>query len=572
MEGSDGAGGGKKRFLLSLVIIFFSFEIVGAQSQVPSSTDVKTFPLANVSTFSVSPAFTAQNQIIDFIVTVENAGNVPINATPFVNITDSSNTTISNVTFTPLTILVGNNATFVGPWNTNGYPIGDYKGVVVVNYTSNITPPMEATFRIQAVAPPTGGGRRSRLTPPQNLTPPEELLPTLPVILEPLDEDFGESRISFEKYPVLEEVRPGESTTADVLVSNIGDAGIAQMSERVEGVPSEWVIVRSDDGVLEAGESRGVNMGFTVPAGAFPGNYRVSVVLEGEDSEVRTFFILRVKPYPAELERPSITRRVVIDLKESTSKISLKVENAGRFIKRLEIVEDVPKEIASNYNQLDFSVLPSEIIEADPIIKWSIGDIDFFETRTLTYESPITLQEYSPYVNWPIKQINILYDITSPKDDLEISRAEIKTLSPGKKEKLKVTISNTGVIPVNFSISAAPPAGWKIDPEFIAERIAPSSETTIDFEVSAPDEAGFGIYTVAIRLSYNGRTLNKDVVIFVGEPSFELPTWAIASLVLALLVGAGILARREYLKRREIYREEDISTIHKLEEEIMEEQ
>jgi hypothetical protein len=529
--------------LLSLLSVLAS--PASAQStNVTSTTSVNPLALANVSAFSVTPAFTSQNQFIDFSVPVKNIGNLPINASAAINITNSSNSTISNLTFSNISILVGDDGLFIQSWNTNNYPLGDYRGVVVVYYDGKSTSPVEAPFKIQTVTPPIIRRSGSSGPPPTNITPPEELLPELPPIIPPEEQPLGEARIRFVKYPVLKEMRPGGVATADILISNIGDVNISRLSVDIEDMPKEWVVVKTEDMELNAGGLEGINLGLSVPSGAWPGNYRVTVVLKSNDSIAKTFFILRVKPYPVELERPSVTRSVVVDTENSLSIASLHIENSGRFIQRLEIIEEIPKAIASNVNQVDFEVPPSDIIKSDPVVRWTFEYLDFYETRTITYKVPKTLEEYATYVNWPVRQINILYEISSAREMVEIVKVEAPTLSPGKSGNFSLTISNNADIPLDISFTLGLPSGWKTEPEVITQRFTPSSQGVLNFTITPPESTTVGIYTATLKLSYNDKVVTKDVSLFVNEPlekEFPLAKWILGALIVIAILLVIIL-------------------------------
>ena len=281
-----------------------------------------------------------------------------------------------------------------------------------------------------------------------------------------------------------------------------------------------------------------------------------------------------MKPYPAELERPSVTRRVVVDSQNGVSTIGLKVENAGRFIERLEVVEDIPKNIASHVSQIDFGVPPTEIIEADPVVRWRMDDIDFFETRTLSYEVPRTLEEHSTFVDWPLKQINILYDISPPTQEVEISHVEAETLYAGETGNITVTLVNQAVVPIVTSLSVDLPFGWEIIPSNITVDLAPESEETLTFTATAPGLATIGVYTATFKLSYNERRVTKDVSLFVGDTGSGGFPFAIlilgAVLVLTLLAIYGLI-RRIYKGRRKkkVYREDVVSTVQMMKDEMM---
>ncbi|GBE17598.1 NPCBM-associated, NEW3 domain of alpha-galactosidase [archaeon BMS3Abin16] len=574
-----------KSFVFCCVIFILSASMVSGAGTI-ASVSVNSYPLSEVLNFSVDPAFTSQNTIIDFTITLRNIGNQPINATPRINITGSGGGLVASLVLTPIEIAVGDDATFISSWNTGSNQVGIYTADMIVGYEGKTTDVVQTSFTIQAVTPPPSGGSGSTTPPvtsapgtpaaetPESVTPPAELLPVLPPLLPPVEQPLGEGRIRFVKYPIIEETRPGETTTADIVVSNIGEAEITPVDVIVSGVPNEWVEVMSDTAGLGPGDTRSINMGFSIPAGAFPGNYRVTTTLTSGESEAMTFFILRVKPYPAELERPSVTRRVVVDSEKGVSIVGLKVENAGRFIQRLDIVEEIPKDVASHVNQVDFGVPPTEIIEADPVVRWQMDDIDFFETRTLSYEVSGAFEEYSTFVDWPLRQMNILYDISPPEEIVEISRVQALTLLPGDTGNLSITLFNRAIVPISTGLVVDPPTGWRIDPANLSMVLGPESESTLNFTVTAPVRATLGVYTATFRLVYNDREAVKDVSLFVGAPSsdeFPLVIFVLGAVLVLTFIGIYSLGRRIYKGRRKktVYREDVVSTVQRIKDEMM---
>jgi len=569
----------KRAALLYLILTLASPS--GFSTSTAALVSVKPLALARIASFSVSPVFTSQNQFIDFSVVVENAGNLAVNATPFITIYSPSNNTVSNITFLPAAIEVGNNATFVSSWSTDGHPLGWYRAVAIARYANTSTGPVEVEFKIQAVTPPPaggGGGGGTVETPGGTVEGggveqpvPEELLPELPPLTPPPVQPLGEGRIMFVKYPVMKEVRPGVTETADIVVSNIG-AGVAEAIEfEVEGVPREWIDFKAEPGDLEPGGERGINMVFTIPAGAFPGNYRVAAMLHSGGSSAKTFFILRVLPYPVELERPVVARSVSVDMESSMSTVALKVENAGRFIRRLELVEEIPKDIAGSVDDVDFTIPPTQVLKADPVVEWRMEDIDFYETRRIAYKIPATPVEFEPYVNWPLRQVNIFYEISPPAEGIEISSIETSSLYPGSPGELGVRLENKGVVPLNATLFVSPPAGWEAEPESYALTLAPSSAEALNFTITPADDVSLGVYTVMLRLEYEGVAETRAVSMFVGrrEEGLEIPLVALLIALLLLLFMIGYLVRRIYRRRRKVYREDVVSTVDRLREEIM---
>lgn len=82
--------------------------------------------------------------------------------------------------------------------------------------------------------------------------------------------------------------------------------------------------------------------------------------------------------------KTTINKTIKYDEKENKSEIIITIKpKKGEIIRNLTIIEEIPKNIAENANELEFNIQPI-ILEEDPLIMWSFAKVD--EELTLTYK------------------------------------------------------------------------------------------------------------------------------------------------------------------------------------------
>lgn len=522
------------------------------------STTVTDATNAEITNFSINPKYVnmAQPQYIDFWVTVKNIGNLDIIARPYVNITHSGGS-IANITFTPQSIGPALEVVFKnGSFYTEGLEVGCYNATVVVSYDGKTTPEVKDSFCIQSTpSPPGGGGGPSPkpIVPP--MTPPS---------------------IKFAKMPVLVEVRPGTIAMESILIENPSESNVTELAVEVSGIPVGWVNITPSVISLLSGQSEALNAVIAVPLGAWPGDYRVTVILAGRD-EIRAenFFILRIKSYPSGYEKPSITRGVDVDRDGSITHVSIRVENSGRFIELIEITESIPKILAPTADSI-IPISPEvEIVERDPVLKWGLKDLDPYETRIILYEVSRILEEYSPYVYWPVGQVNIFYTLKKPlAEPIGIEKMSAPTLGPGKAGEISVTLMNFETAPIKMSAIFELPAGWKVEPDRIYDTIPPRTGITFVFTVTPSPDTVLGTYITTFRVFYDSQESSKDGTLFVTQTVWEeilrYPGALLKRSPKLLVIILAILSALFYIrkKRRKRYKREAVSAIRGIRERI----
>ncbi len=484
--------------------------------------------------FSISTTSLYQYENIEFSVTVNNTGDFSISPSGWVNISDSSNTIIATLELDPpgTAIQPGSDYTTTAGWNTGSNAIGTYTANVTMYYDGKSVSSTD-TFSIVSPPPPpaVGGG----ISPP--------IIPPLEVLLK------------FIQLPVLQEVRPGETVRTKIFIHNPTADDFGELIARISiaGVPEDWVTILPEILSLGSKESKVLDIILTIPADARAGDYKVGIDISNKRIEAENFFILRVNPHPPGYDKPSVTRIVNIDKSRGNTLISLEVKNAGNFVEEVEIIEEIPKELAQTADQIEFSIPPTEILEADPVVKWVIEDLQPYETRTISYRVPVILDEYSAYVYWPVKQTSIIYE--KPPELIEVSRISTPELFPGTTEEISIGLRNLDTKPVNLTAKLELPANWGITPDKIVTTIPPRDSSTLSFLVTPPSQAAAGTHTMTLRISYDGREFTVDSTAIVKHPSWihrfltYLLELVLALTIIVVVVFIILILRGKFMER-----------------------
>ncbi len=484
-----------------------------------ASAEVMAVPHASaeIVEFSINPTSACQYQDVDFIVTVANRGNTLILPRVQIDIFDPYNTTMATLNLeSPDTYIIeGERQDFIASWNTGDLFSGTYTARAVVHYEDKSTSEELRTFFII-----------SRPTPPAPSTPP---------ITPP-----REAWMRFTRLPVLQEVRPGETVVTSVRVEIPSSKDVKM---EVSGIPQHWIDVIPTPFLPYLQKSKSWSMIITVPSYVEPGDYMVTYTVSGEGIKGENLFILRVKPYSPGYDKPSIVRTVNIDKDKGNTLVSIRVKNSGNVVDRLEVIEDVPKSIVWSADQIKFGTSPAKILTSDPVIKWVLDDLDPYETRTISYEVPVVLGEYSPYVYWPVSQMNVIYK--KPPELIKILGMSTPYLAAGKTGEVSVTLTNQDTKPVDIAAKLELPANWGITPDKIVTTLPPMESNTLIFFVMPPVYTASGTYTITLRAPYDTQELVRDNTVVVLGPSIYrfLQAYSFLLLVPAVVIIGIVLMK-----------------------------
>lgn len=513
----EGASVWKKVAIVFLSLLFIAMpisQVYAWELSVPTEFVIVEDVSATITDFVINPASVTQYQTVEFTVTVKNTGNVLLNTSGVINISDSGDNMVKSLTLlSPSTDLgVKGTQEFTTEWNVGSTAPGTYTANATIYYDDKSTyQTSEFSITSPLVPPPLGGGV---------VTPPIVPLP--------------EALVRFTRFPILREARPGEAVVTDILVTNPTRTDFGEAKISISGIAKDWLSLTPETVFLSPRESKILNLAINPPADALPGDYKVVITISNENIHAENFFILRTKPYPPGYAKPSVTRVVEIDRERSISTITIEIKNGGSYVDVLEVVEEIPKEIAQNVNLLGFDTPPSEVLKEDPVVKWIIEGLGPYETRSISYNAPKILDEYSPYVYWPLRQINVIYE-APPPDLIKISEISAPTLYPGQTEKVSINLMNLDKTPFDITARLETPANWKVTPDEIVTTLSPRGSSTLMFFITPPSYIEPGTYTISSKILYDGRMLTKDVTVIV-QPAWAPPLGYLIGLIIIVVV------------------------------------
>ncbi len=500
------------------------------------TTAPAAFARIEIPSFSVVPNVVTRNQIVDFTMEVENTGTRDTKIEPEIEIYSGS-TLIDKVVFMPMTLAAGNNATLIKSYLVN-LSLGNYRVVAMVYY-DNRSSYASATATLSVIS---GGeeptGRLRKETP----------------------------HLKFAFLPVLIEGKPGDTSTVTFEVENPSSEEVKNLKLKVEGLPRNWVTLEPGEISLKGGESKEVDLSIRIPLSALPGDHKAVLVLNNAREEASAFFMFRIKPYPPRFEKPAVLREVYLNEREDSARVRVKVENSGVRVERLEIVEEISKEIASNVAEIRFKS-PVTVIEADPVIAWRLNDVGPYEAHTLEYEVTRIADRYSPYIYWPLRQINLFYRTLRGIDMLQFSGAAAAYARPGEVAEVKLRVINPSLEALNLTFKIVAPPGWEVSPEEITGLLLPGYMQELVFRVTPPRDALPGSYTLTATVSSEDGEVSQPLTLILleEERKINLRRFLAPALgILALLLLAYAAATR--YRKREIYRREVVEAVERIRE------
>jgi hypothetical protein len=391
--------------------------------------------------------------------------------------------------------------------------------------------------------------------------------------------------VKYRVIAVLKEIAPGQTSLAGIRVKNTGASPYSDLDIEVTGVPSDWVSVNVDKLTLDTDESKGFNILVSPPDDAMPGDYRVTIKIKNAEIEAENFFILRVKSVPEGYDKPVVTRSVTIDRDAGKTDINILITNPFRKFDEIDVIENIPKEIANSSDLVDFNNPPTEIIRKDPIVLWSIPGMEVGEEQTISYSVSKILDEYTSYVYWPLRQLNLVSPSTS--ENFKLVSFDLPRFTAGQTSIVKFVVENPDTTSHKFTFSMDVLPGWEIEPALVEETIYAREKKEFSVKMSVPSKAWAGRYMVRTVFGWDDTYIIKEYT--ANVQAFGIPTIVLYSLVVLTLIAVAYgyyskvykkhrVATRpklETIKRRistrERYAEDERAVIEELREELQEE-
>ncbi|MBI2034878.1 MAG: hypothetical protein HYT11_04065, partial [Candidatus Levybacteria bacterium] len=388
-----------------------------------------------------------------------------------------------------------------------------------------------ATIPVTPSAPSAGAG--PSLAPGPAVTP----LPT--------------AKVEFVKWSVLREVMSGQSIIEAITVKSKAAETLNNLKIKVSGVPADWISVFPESIDLQPKESKSFNLVISVPNDVDTGDYKLLVTLENSRVEDSNFMIIRVKNYVPTYDKPIVTRTVQIDYENNKTKVALDVNNPVKYYRLVEVQEEIPKSLAQSAREVVFDPYPDEIIREDPLVQWDLEDMIINDTRTMSYLTKGILGEFTGYIYFPLKELNIIE--TKLPTGLKFVGVTIEPLFKGKSSIGKVTVENIGDETKSLEFSMYLPSGWKMVPDKIATTVAAHERKEIKFSIVVPEDAAPGDYIGTHIILWDNDTHIKEVVLHIGAVPSYLITLIFAGII-AIAVAYFIYKSRKERERPLVYK------------------
>lgn len=426
----------------------------------------------------------------DVFVTLGNGGSISANVSVNVSIFNSTGGFIQNISFSPSIVAPLSAITLSSSWATGSNPAGAYYANASGLYEDGINSTNIFSRQFQITAAPTatptpgapagGGGGSSNPNPAidENVT----IRPTvIPDGLRPVS-----TQVQFIRSTPLKEMFAGTTAFESLSVKNTA-GGTKSLTVNITGVPSSWVSYTPIKTIMLPSEDRAINLAFTIPQNALPGDYLVRIDAR-EDSEVATDYIaLRIKAATRGAQFPVVLKTIRLDRPLGATKVTIDVINPStKAIAYLRVIDEIIPELRASRDDIVFADKPAEV-SGDPLqVKWLFRELAPLERASVSYSIYKLLQEYRPYVYWSVKQVEV-----SPKEiklsDIVVIREIFSTLiSEGGEGEVFAKVFYAGFEPVNFKATLEIPTGFETQPLTLEGVLVPRGTTDLKFKVRAP--------------------------------------------------------------------------------------
>ena len=517
-----------RKVLINLFIVFLLISQVYAYT-VPVNVSVLPTITAEIIDLDMDNDPMIRYQSTNFIVVIENTGNIAINATPRINITNSSGYLIDTLNFDAAKIPAFGVVSFIKSWNAGNNSPGTYNATSVVSYGDNTTP--EVTISFSIILKPMNNNSGGHIFIPEE----DKIIPPHP----------EELMLEFMKIPVLIETLPGDTVLSSIEIGNPTNETL-ELSAYVEvkridpKLKDELVKIIPGSFSISPNESEKLNLIVSIPMNVSGNDYLVSIKIGNEIFEDENFFILRVNPPHGDYDHPLIKRSVVIDNKKNITSVSLKIENSAKHIRILEVIEQISKEMVISAEQITFETKP-EILLDDPLVKWRFDDLGPYEAEMIYYEIPGVLKEYSLYVYWPVRQMNVFnyYESTGdePVEKIRITDISSPSFLPGKPGEIFFRVTNFDKDPIDININLELPAYWTAEPSELTRSIPPRGTITQSIQVTPHSSTSPGTYLANIWISYDDVEVMEGITLFVdSQTSLQRLNLPVLAFVVAFLL------------------------------------
>ncbi|MBI2543570.1 MAG: hypothetical protein HYW24_05300 [Candidatus Aenigmarchaeota archaeon] len=342
-------------------------------------------------------------------------------------------------------------------------------------------------------------------------------------------------KTEFVKWPILREVKAGQSIVEGIKVKNKGTDILKNLQIQVSGVPPGWISIVPNSIDLQPNEYKTFNLAVSVPKDTDRGDYKLLITLKGSNIEDSSFIILRVKDYAPSYDRPIVERIVELDYEHEKTKVTLNVNNPLKYYELVQVKEEIPKSISQSAKEVEFNPYPDEIIREDPLVQWDIKEFAVNETKTLSYATKGILDEFTDYIYFPLKEMNIIE--TKLPTGLKLVDVSVGTMYAGKSTAGKIIVENIGDEEKKLEFSMQLPPSWRMVPERIEANVAAHERKEFKFSIVVPEDTSPGDYIATSIILWDTDTHIKEHVLQVASTSLVTGLALFGGIATTSLVG-----------------------------------
>ncbi|NUN11764.1 hypothetical protein HUU53_03910 [Candidatus Micrarchaeota archaeon] len=513
---------------MRLLFFFLLFSALAA-ADFGSTNSIFSFIPSNASINATALSFSSnpitEGNSFDVYLTLQNNGGMSALSYPTVFLY-SENTLLDVIVFDASVIGSSSGVVFAKSYNTALSP-GNYTLIGNAsfddggtNYSTNSITNYLIVNPASVGGQPSGGnsGGDFITTPDVPKQLPDKIIPSK-------NEGF-----EITSALVLKELIAGVPSVESIKIKNTGfDAG--EYSFELKGLSDNWFVLSPEKSILLPGEERSVNVLFKVPEFALPGDYLLKIIVNGKESG---FTVLRVKK---KLSVPVVSRKIIVDTKNSETIVVLELNNFGGSIPSLSLKDILPKQVSSLNPQVSFIDLPGEI-DSSRQLNWVVKDLQAGEIRTISYKLKAVLEDYADYSDWTVQQL-VVQKTASLEEVVRVDDLHLPISKPGQEIQVQTRIFYSGLDSVNARIYFELPESFILTPNQASLDLLPRGISSASFGVKIPENAE-GSYSATLVVETSLGVVRRNSVLIVSPSTQGIDSGFLlygAAGVVLLVVG-----------------------------------
>lgn len=469
--------------------------------------------LLNLSSFTISSSIFNQGQTAVFTLDLRNIGDASVVASAKVLVYDANGANVANVTYDSVVINPAENYSLGRQWGSALSP-GVYTAAALAYYDGKATNNATRQFNVNPVqvAQPSGGAGAGGGSGGGGsyAAPSGPVFVSTPVLPQP------SQYLEFTSGAVLLEILAGNGAEEDIIAKNIAGTEINVVAA-LDGVPAGWARLLQNETKVLPGESRTFRIPISVPADAEPGDYLLRLSATANNKTALAFMVLRVKAFAADYEKPIVLKKVELDKRARTTRVSLTVKNPSGKAKTIQLSEEIPASLAAAESQINFLDKPGDVLSEKPLmLGWELKELQPSEIATISFSVNRTLDEYSDYIYWPVQSIAVP-ETVGLGALLKIDEISAPSLAVGEPGYLDTSVSYVGAEPLTVQMALNTHSELGVEQRSVVKTLVPRSITPVRFRINTSCSAQPGAYTATVSLIAGKVTVSKSAIILLGN-------------------------------------------------------